>query len=303
MLDGVSLDQIKAFVASVDEGSFSGAARKLLRAQSVISDMVANLEGQIGVQLFDRSGRYPSLTPQGVVLLGDARSILAGIDLMKARARGMSSGLEAELSAVMEVLFPIAAITKAAKAFGEQFPRTPLRLYVDALGAVLQPILDGRASFGVIGPVLTLPPHMSSEHLTDVRLLMVASRDHPLASYGDVIPRSELAKHVQLVLTDRSELSAGKEVGVVSPSTWRLADLYAKHAFLLNGLGYGSMPVHTIEDDIAAGRLVELRIEDYTPGGFMIPHFAVYPTAKPPGPAGRWLIERFKLWPKRTIDD
>src|ERR1700749_2026447 len=73
MLDGVSLDQLRTFIAAADEGSFSAAARKLLRAQSVVSETVSNLEDQIGVPLFDRSARYPKLTPAGVVLLADAR--------------------------------------------------------------------------------------------------------------------------------------------------------------------------------------------------------------------------------------
>jgi len=50
MLDGVSLGQLRAFIASVDEGSFSAAARKLRRAQSVVSDLVSGLGAQIGVR-------------------------------------------------------------------------------------------------------------------------------------------------------------------------------------------------------------------------------------------------------------
>ena len=68
MLDGVSLDQLRTFIAAVDEGSFSPASRRLLRAQSVVSETVGNLEEQIGVVLFDRSGRYPKMTPAGAVL-------------------------------------------------------------------------------------------------------------------------------------------------------------------------------------------------------------------------------------------
>src|SRR5258705_5846973 len=98
MLDGVSLDQLRTFIAAVDEGSFSAAARKLLRAQSVVSETVSNLEDQIGVPLFDRSGRYPKLTPAGAVLLADARSIITGVDLLKARAKGMAAGVEPEVS-------------------------------------------------------------------------------------------------------------------------------------------------------------------------------------------------------------
>ena len=126
-------------------------------------------------------------------------------------------------------------------------------------------------------------------------MVMVAACDHPLARYQGTIPKSELAKHVQLVLTDRSSLSKGREFGVMSPSAWRLADLFAKHAFLLNGLGWGGMPMHAVQDDLATGKLVELKIEDHSPDGMILPMAAVYPTSAPPGPAGRWLIERMKL--------
>src|SRR6201985_1200904 len=209
MLDGVSLDQLRAFVAAADEGSFSAAARKLHRAQSVVSELVSNLEGQIGVTLFDRSGRYPTLTQEGAVLLADARTISSGLDFMKARAKGMASGLEPELSVVVDVLFPIAAITEAAKEFRVKFPGTPLRLYVEALGAAYQPVLDGAAGFGIVGSLPIPPAPRSAERLTSVQMVMVAAREHPLASYKGVIPKTELAKHVQLVLTDRSQLSKG----------------------------------------------------------------------------------------------
>ena len=297
MLDGVSLDQLRTFIAAVDEGSFSAAARKLRRAQSVISDLVSNLEDQIGVRLFDRSGRYPRLTPQGTVLLSDARAIVAGIDGLKARAKGMAAGLEPELSAVIDVFFPMEAITEAAKEFREVFRGVPLRLYVEALGGAFQPILDGRASLGVVGSLPTVPDGLSAERVCDVGFVMVAAKSHPLANWVGLIPKEELARHVQLVLTDRTELSMGREFGVMSPATWRLGDLFAKHAFLLNGLGWGGMPLHTVERDIADGRLVVLSIAEVPPGGLSLPMSVVYPTAAPPGPAGRWLIERLKQCP------
>lgn len=302
MLDGVSLDQLRSFITAVDEGSFSAASRKLRRAQSVISELVSALEDQIGVKLFDRSGRYPRLTPEGVVLLADARGVVAGVDFMKARAKGMASGLESELSVVVDVFFPIEVITEAAKEFREQFPGVPLRLYVEALGGAYQPVLDGRASLGVVGSLPILPAALTSERLTGVALVMVAAKDHPLAAISGTIPRAELARHVQLVLTDRSDLSTGRELGVMSPSTWRLADLFAKQAFLLHGLGWGGMPLHSIQADIASGRLAVLAIEDVPPGGLILPMSAVYPTAAPPGPAGRWLVDRLKSCPGEAAE-
>ena len=294
MLDGVSLDQLRAFIAAVDEGSFSAGARKLHRAQSAVSELVSNLEAQLGVALFDRSERYPKLTLAGVQLLADARSVLANIDLLKARAKGISRGLESELAAVVDVLFPIEVIAESAKEFRDRFPRTPLRLYVEALGGAYQPVLDGRCSLAVVGSLPIAPDSLTLERLHGLTMIMVAAREHPLALHDGVIPKAELAKHIQLVLTDRSELTTGREFGVMSPLTWRLGDLFAKHAFLLRGLGWGSMPLHAVKQDLAAGRLVRLSIEDLAEDGLILPMSAAYLTAKPPGPAGRWLIERLK---------
>jgi DNA-binding transcriptional LysR family regulator len=294
MLDGVSLDQLRAFIAAVDEGSFSAGARRLRRAQSAVSELVSNLEAQIGVVLFDRSERYPKLTPAGVLIVADARSVVANVDLLKARAKGISGGLESELSAVVDVLFPIEAIAESAREFKDRFPRTPLRLYVEALGGAYQPVLDGRCSLGVVGSLPIAPDSTTLERLQGVHMIMVAARAHPLALAKGVISKVELAKHVQLVLTDRSELTVGREFGVMSPLTWRLGDLYAKHAFLLKGLGWGGMPLHAVKQDLLEGRLVKLSIEDMPEESLILPMSAVYLTAKPPGPAGRWLIERLK---------
>jgi DNA-binding transcriptional LysR family regulator len=294
VLDGVSLDQLRAFIAAVDEGSFSAGARKLHRAQSAVSELVSNLEAQLGVVLFDRSERYPKLTPAGIQLVADARTVVANVDLLKARAKGISHGLESELSAVVDVLFPIEAIAESAKEFRDRFPRTPLRIYVEALGGAYQPVLDGRCGLGVVGSLPIAPDSMTLERLQGLPMSMVAAREHPLALFSGVIPRTELVKHVQLVLTDRSELTAGREVGVLSPLTWRLGDLFAKHAFLLKGLGWGGMPLHAVKQDLLEGRLVKLSIEDLAEESLILPMSAAYLTAKPPGPAGRWLIERLK---------
>lgn len=297
MLYSVSFDQLRMFVAAADEGSFSAAARRVQRTQSAVSEAILSLEAQLGVVLFDRAGRYPKLTKEGVVLLADARVVITGVDAMKARAKGIAGGLEAELVAVFDVFLPIEVIAETAREFRIQFPATPLRLYVEALGGAVQPVLDGRASFGVVGSLPTLPPGLIKERMFDVKFMMVAAASHPLASYRGTIPKEELARHVQLVLTDRSNLSEGSTVGVMSPSTWRLADLFAKHAFLISGLGWGGMPAHTVAKDLAEGRLVELSIEEAPPGGLPLPMFAIYREGEPPGPAGRWMIERLKSCP------
>src|ERR1700721_2283597 len=211
MLDAVSLDQLRTFIAAVDEGSFSAASRKLLRSQSVVSETISNLEDQIGLRLFDRSGRYPKLTAAGSAILADARSIIIGVDLLKARAKGMSAGLEPELSVVVDVFYPIDAITQVAKEFRQKYPGVALRIYVEALGGAIQPVLDGRCSIGVIGSLPVIPDTVTHERMPGIAFLMVASRDHALASHRGKIPREVLAKHTQIVFTDPWGWSAGAQ--------------------------------------------------------------------------------------------
>jgi DNA-binding transcriptional LysR family regulator len=282
------------FIAAADEGSFSAGGRRLRRAQSVISQTLANLEAQLGVKLFDRSSRSPVLTGQGLALLAEARAVVSRMDAFKARAKSLSGGLEPELSVVVDVMFPLEVLTSAVAVFQAEFPATPLTLYVEALGAVLQPVMDGRCAFGVMGSLPIAPAHLTLERLLSVGFAFVASPSHPLASLKGPIPARVLAQHRQLVLTDRSELSQGKDFGVFSANTWRLADLGAKHAFLRAGLGWGGMPVDVIETDLADESLVKIRIEDIPDVNIAMVMSAVFRTDRPPGRAGRWLIDRLK---------
>jgi DNA-binding transcriptional LysR family regulator len=203
MLDGFTLDQLRTFVAVVDEGSFSAAGRKLRRAQSAVSQTLANLEGLAGVKLFDRSTRYPRLTDAGRSLLADARSVADNVDLFKARARAMREGLEPELSVAMDVMYPLAALTQAAAHSRKAYPHTPLRLHVETLGAVIKPVLDRVSSIGVIGPLPVVPDELQTEHLLDLPMVTVVSPSHPLAGRRSAVSAVAVAKQTQLVLTDR----------------------------------------------------------------------------------------------------
>lgn len=293
MLDAVTLDQLRTFIAAADEGSFSAAGRKLSRAQSVVSQTLANLEGQFGVKLFDRTRRRPVLTAQGQVLLAHARTVAGDVDRLKAHARSLAGGLEPELSIAVDVMFPMEELTRAVTAFHAAFPLTPLRLYAETLGAVMQAVLDGRCTVGISAELAMVPPLFTEEPVLKVPLIHVTSPQHPLATYKGPIPRGELAKHIQLVLTDRSTLSKGQDLGVFSPRSWRLADIGAKHSFLRAGLGWGGMPAELVESDLSRGSLVKIAIED-APNGFVLAMRAVYRTDAPPGIAGRWFIDRLK---------
>ncbi len=288
MLDGVSLDQLRTFLAAADTGSFSAAGRALGRVQSVVSQAIANLEAQLGVKLFEREGRYPVLTSQGANLLDGARDVVLGADMLKARAKSLSQGLEAALSIVVDVMLPHPRLTAALAEFKRQFPSTPLHLHVEALGAVAQRVIDGECSLGVTGTLPFPPPTLVAEELFSEEIATVVAPESPLAAVAGPVPLRMLLDETQLVLTDRSRLTDGTDYGVQGKKLWRIADLGTKHAFLRAGLGWGHMPLWMVADDLAAGRLARIMLEG--PSAGIMPFQAVYRADAQPGPAGRWLI-------------
>jgi len=292
MLDGISLDQLRTFIAAADEGSFSAAGRRLKRAQSVVSLTLANLEAQLGVKLFDRRARFPVLTDHGRALLADARAVTSLADLFKAQAKSLAGGLEPELSVIADVMLPTSIFTAAVAAFQQQFPSTLLRLDVES-SALVEPVLSGRCALGIVGSWSVAPPQLTRERLLAVQLPMVVAPQHPLARHRKPIPMAALSEYIQLVHTDVSDRARGPS-SVLSSRMWRLSHLGAKHAFLRAGFGFGSLPLHVVEQDLASGALVQIAIEDALPEDRSVVMSAVYRTDSPPGPAGRWFIDRLK---------
>jgi DNA-binding transcriptional LysR family regulator len=289
-----TLDQIAVFLAIVETGSFAAAARKLGRAVSVISYAVTNLEAQLGLSLFDRGGsRRPQLTDAGRAILGDSRAIAIALDGLLAKARGLGEGLEAEVSLVVDVMLPPQRLVAALDDFRRRFPTVALRLEVEALGAVTERVLGGHVAFGISGPLELASDLLTRGPAGSGKLVAVAAPGHPLAALEGVITQAQAREHVQLVLTDRSALTAGRDFGVLSIKSWRLADLGAKHALLLAGLGWGNMPDFMVRDDIRHRRLAELKLEGT--GDMVYALHSVHLGASPPGPAGGWLMRRLAM--------
>ncbi|MCW6530438.1 MULTISPECIES: LysR family transcriptional regulator [Sphingomonas] len=286
-----TFDQLRIFLAIVDTGSFAAAGRKLNRAVSVISYGIGNLEAQLGLTLFEREGtRKPRLTLAGRAVLAEARSVALGIDGLRAKVKGLLEGLEAEVDLAVDVMLPAERLAKTLRAFAAEFPTVQLRLHVEALGAVTAMVLDGTASIGLSGPLFVGVEEIESVSAGAVPLVPVAAPDHPLGRMARIAPGAG-RDHIQLVLTDRSHFTEGRDFSVVSPKTWRLADLGAKHALLREGIGWGNMPLPMVEPDLVAGTLVRLDMPDH-PGG--IYRFAgIWRRDVPPGPAGAWLIDHF----------
>ncbi len=286
-----TFDQLRIFLTIVDTGSFAAAGRKLNRAVSVISYGIANLEAQLGVLLFEREGtRKPQLTVAGRALLAEARSIAHGMDGLRAKVKGLLDGLEAEVNLAVDVMLPAERLGKVLRAFAKEFPTVQLRLHAEALGAIVAMVLDRGAVIGISGPLSAGVEGIESMSAGLVPMVPVAAPDHPLGRMEVIAPGAG-RDYTQLVLTDRSRFTEGRDFSVASPKTWRLADLGAKHALLREGIGWGNMPLPMIEADLVAGTLVRLAMPDHPGGTYRFS--GIWRRDTPPGPAASWLIEQF----------
>lgn len=283
-----SIDQLMVLLAVEEEGSFTAAAKRLGRATSAISYAIDTLEQQLGLSLFDRgTTRKPRLTRHGEAVVSEARAVALSVETLRARVRGFLNDLEPEVSLVVDSLLPLSRLTRLLREFNDRFPTVPVRLLVETLGGVERAMREGHA---VIGVGSQLHMNMTGFRRVDieaVRLIPVAGPGHPLARAGGA-PR-EASDYVQLILSERPAAD-GRDFGVVSLNSWRVGDLAAKHALLLAGLGWGGMPEPVVRTDIEAGRLVRLKLRNWRGGEYTLQ--AIHKVDTPPGPAGRWLIER-----------
>ena len=247
----------------------------------------------MGTALFDRTSYRPALTEAGRSLLPRARLIADEMHALVDHAQGIAAGLEPELTLVVDAMFPMCLLLDALRTFGGRFPSVPPRIYVESLGATAELVLNGTCAIGLMVSFSSDFAPLQRRPLSDITLIPVAAPTHPLARFDGPVSREELGRHVQLVLSDRSGLTGTRDYGVLSSQTWRLADLGAKHAMLAAGLGWGSLPAHLIVDDLKTGRLrqIHLPAEAGGDGPIILPLCTGYCRDRPPGPAGRWLLE------------
>jgi DNA-binding transcriptional LysR family regulator len=283
-----SLDQLQVLLAIEEAGSFAGAARRLKRATSAVSYAVDMLESHLGVSLFDRgTTRRAKFSHAGEAVVAEAKSVAYSAQMLRARVKGLRDGLESELSLVVDDMFPRDRLVEVLKSFHVKFPTVPLRLKLEALGEIERSLRSGTADIAIGGGVHMKTAGLQCIHLQGVQLIPVAAPRHPLAHAGGA-KLGVTREHLQLVLTEQSPADS-RDYGVVSVNVWRLGDLVSKHALLLAGVGWGSMPEPMVRADLNAGRLVHLQVLDFRGGVY--PFQVAYKNESPPGPAGQWLIE------------
>lgn len=285
----VTLDQWLVFATVIDAGGYAHAAEKLHRSQSAISYSMTKLQQQLGVDVMRIQGRKAVLTTSGEVLLRHARQLLSEAARIEQLGHALEQGWEAELRLTVEPLLPSKLLHNVLKRFSEELPDTQLQLGEETLSGVDEALIEQRTDLAISPWV---PVGFLGSHLLETEMVAVSAPDHPLQRLNRELHLEDLAKERQVVVRD-SGSKARRDAGWLgSASRWTVSSMRESVSMLREGLGFGWIPVHLIQEELEIGRLKRLPL---TEGGTRkVTLHLIYGDKEMAGPACRRLAEIFK---------
>lgn len=282
-----SLEPLKILLAAADTGSFSAAARKLGKAQSVVSSAIANLEIDLGLTLFDRSGRYPQLTAAGARMVQEAEILLAQSDRLQAIAGELAAGVESRLTLAIDDDSHLPWLGPLLEAFATRYPTVELELLFPLLEDVTELLVTGRAQLGISYQQAQPQRDLLSCSLGAVAMPLVVSPAHPLAG-KQPLREGDLQGARQLMVTGRREGRERQRFRLSAQVWWIEGDLGVLE-LVKRGLGWAAVPQFLLQQPLARGEVVVLEPD------FIASHALAlelqWHRARPLGQAGRWLKE------------
>ncbi|MDX7800753.1 LysR family transcriptional regulator [Aeromonas caviae] len=282
-----SLEHFKALLATAETGSFSAAARRLGKAQSVVSAAIANLEIDLGLALFDRRGRYPVLTEAGARICQEAGVLLAQSERLQAIAGELANGVESRLTLAIDDDSHLPWLGSLLEEFASRYPAVELELLFPLMEDVTELLKSGRAQLGISYQKAHPERELVSRSLGTVTMPLVVSPDHPLA-HKTPLKESDLQGARQLMVTGRREGTERHRFRLSAQVWWVEGDLGILELVKL-GLGWAAVPEFLLHRPLARGELVVLK-PDFIAEAELALELQWY-RARPLGQAGRWLQE------------
>ena len=252
-----TLHELACLDAVVSEGSFQAAASKLHRTHPAVHAAIKHLEERVGVPLLDRSQYRVSLTAAGRSFHQQAAELLARASSLHALSRQLSRGEETDLRVVVGDLTPAAPVLRLLKRFFAAWPRTRLHLHFEAIGGPWERLLNEEADM-IVHHVDKADTRFEWAQMLPVTLVPVAAPGYlpfPLTRSLDVQRMKDL---VQVILRDSAQ-QPGRDYFVLEGApSWTVADQHTKKELILQGMGWGHMPLHLIDKELRSGKLLSL---------------------------------------------
>src|SRR4029078_10505467 len=147
----ISLDALQVIDAIDRKGSFAAAAEDLHRVPSAVTYSVRQLEGALGVELFDRRGHRAVLTQAGQELLSQGRQLLRAAADLECRVQQVARGREAELRIAVATVMGVGRMLRLIGEFYEEKSGTRVRLLHEVLGGVWDALASPRGDLAIRG--------------------------------------------------------------------------------------------------------------------------------------------------------
>lgn len=233
-----STEALTAFVETVAAGSFSAAARRLRKSQSTVSTSIANLEADLGFELFDRSARQPVLTAQGEQVLGYVQAILAASTRLDELAVSLTAQTEARLTFVLSDTLNPDVLEEMMKQFDARFPHTEFECLIGEEEDVIDLLQKERAQIGLTEARDGYPTDIGAIRLPmQTRMAIYVATTHPLAGQDDV-QRDELHGWRELRLSTYLE----REAEIARGPVWSAPNYLLLLSMAVQGFGWCVLP-------------------------------------------------------------
>lgn len=281
----ISLEAMQAFIACVDCGGFSKAAKKLHKSQATISILVSNLEDDLQIKLFDRSGRSPTLTSHGEITYTYARNvILAQQELMNATGRLLQTQ-ESSVTLILSDYIPVAQREQIKEQFISKINDIKLTLLSAEGHDSVAMLLDGKADLVVIPAMqsrMNYPIELSGRRTWFCSpLQLYCAREHRL-SQKEGITEHELKSERRIRLVTGTISNHSPRHNIITDNIFRAYSLCAQ------GFGWCELPEWIVEVQRQLGdhRLVNMAV----PPSKRVLEFDVLYRNEPKGNFVNWFI-------------
>lgn len=184
------LQTMKVFLAVVDEGGFTAAARHLDMSAPTVTRFVADLESYLGTRLLQRTTRRVHPTPAGLQYAQSVRPILEAVDTAFADAQGSTEALRGELRVATTPEFAENLIAPLLRRFQATYPGIALQVHVDATPQLTLEHYD----VALLSAPEGLDANFVARRLFSAEGILCAA-PHYLAQHGPLQHPSDLLQH------------------------------------------------------------------------------------------------------------
>lgn len=261
----MTLDQLVLLQELNRLGSVRAVSEVLHKTPSAISQSLKLLEQQLEVELFDRNHYRLTLSPQGMRICQQAEKALAEVEHIRQLSQHLSAGYEGDICLSFDGAYDISQLKSGLQTIQNQFPDTRIHLQQEYLTGAIEALHNNSADLAIspTTPLLINEQIMEIKPLMTQELINLASPEL-LAKFSQLTHSQQLKNAYQVVVKDSGTLTQQQEFGVPQGQRkWYVNDYETKKALILNGLGWGKLPVHLVTDELQSGHLVELFLDDY----------------------------------------